>query len=100
MNLDIVTIIVIAAAAIVGLGLGILITATIIRKNIQKKGQEILKDAERQANTLRDKKMLEAKERFLQLKAEHEQQTNEKNKNMNLSETRVKQKEQAASQKL
>ncbi len=100
MNLDIVTIIVIAAAAIVGLGLGILITATIIRKNIQKKGQEILKDAERQANTLRDKKMLEAKERFLQLKAEHEQQTNEKNKNMNLSETRIKQKEQAASQKL
>ncbi|HSY76320.1 MAG TPA: Rnase Y domain-containing protein, partial [Bacteroidia bacterium] len=100
MNLDTVTIIVIVAATIVGLGLGILITATIIRKNIQKKGQEILKDAERQANTLRDKKMLEAKERFLQLKAEHEQQTNEKNKNMNLSETRVKQKEQAASQKL
>ncbi|HXP48603.1 MAG TPA: Rnase Y domain-containing protein, partial [Bacteroidia bacterium] len=100
MNLDIVTIIVIAAAAVVGLGLGILITATIIRKNIEKKGQELIKDAERQANTLRDKKMLEAKERFLQLKAEHEQQTNEKNKNINLTETRAKQKEQAAGQKL
>jgi ribonuclease Y len=100
MNLDIVTIIVIAAAAVVGLGLGILITATIIRKNIEKKGQELIKDAERQANTLRDKKMLEAKERFLQLKAEHEQQTNEKNKSINLTETRAKQKEQAAGQKL
>ncbi len=100
MNLDIVTIIVIAAAAVVGLGLGILITATIIRKNIEKKGQEIIKDAERQANTMRDKKMLEAKERFLQLKGEHEQQTIEKTKNINLTETRTKQKEQAASQKL
>ncbi|MGP8217142.1 MAG: ribonuclease Y [Bacteroidia bacterium] len=100
MNLDIVTIIVIAAAAVVGLGLGILITATVIRRNIEKKGQEIIKDAERQATTLRDKKMLEAKERFLQLKAEHEQQINEKNKNANLAENRIKQKEQSASQKL
>ncbi len=100
MNLDIVTIIVIVAAAVVGLGFGILITATIIRKNIEKKGQEIIKDAERQSNTLRDKKMLEAKERFLQLKAEHEQQTIEKNKTLNQIETRAKQKEQAAGQKL
>jgi len=100
MNLDIVTIIVIVAAAVVGLGLGILITATIIRKNIEKKGQEIIKDAERQGNTMRDKKMLEAKERFLQLKAEHEQQTIEKNKTLNQIETRAKQKEQAAGQKL
>ena len=44
--------------------------------------------------------MLEAKERFLQLKAEHEQQVNEKNKNISPAENRVKQKEQAAGQKL
>jgi ribonuclease Y len=100
MNLDIVTIIVIAAAAVVGIGLGILVTVTIIRKNLKKKGDELLKDAERQANTLRDKKMLEAKERFLQLKAEHEQSVNEKNKNINLIENRAKQKEQSITQKI
>ncbi len=100
MNLDIVTIIVIAAAAIVGIGLGVLITATIIRKNMDKKGQEVLKDAERQAVILRDKKMLEAKERFLQLKAEHEQSVNEKNKNINLIESRAKQKEQSITAKV
>ncbi|HTB05565.1 MAG TPA: ribonuclease Y [Bacteroidia bacterium] len=100
MNLDIVTIIVIAAAAVIGLGLGILITATVLKKNIKKNGDTIIKDAERQANALKDKKMLEAKERFLQLKAEHEAQVNEKNKQMNSAEGRAKQKEQAASQKL
>lgn len=100
MNLDIVTIIVIAAAAVIGLGVGILITATVLKKNIKKNGDTIIKDAERQANALKDKKMLEAKERFLQLKAEHEAQVNEKNKQMNSAEGRAKQKEQAASQKL
>lgn len=44
--------------------------------------------------------MLEAKERFLQLKAEHEQQVNEKNRQLTSAEGRAKQKEQAASQKL
>jgi len=100
MNLDIVTIIVIAAAAVVGIGLGILVTVTIIRRNLKKKGDELLKDAERQANTLRDKKMLEAKERFLQLKAEHEQSVNEKNKNIIVIENRAKQKEQSITQKI
>ena len=100
MNLDIVTIIVIAAAAVVGIGLGILVTATIIRKNIEKKGKQTLKDAERQANTIKDKKMLEAKEHFLQLKAEHEKNVNEKNKNINNLESKARQKEQTVSQRL
>jgi len=100
MNLGIINIIVIAAAAIVGIGLGVLIAVLINRRNVKAKGNDIIKDAERQANTLRDKKMLEAKERFLQLKAEHEKSINEKNKNINLIETRAKQKEQSATQKL
>jgi ribonuclease Y len=100
MNLGIINIIVIAAAAIVGIGLGVLIAVLINRRNVKAKGNDIIKDAERQANTLRDKKMLEAKERFLQLKAEHEKSINEKNKNISLIETRAKQKEQSATQKL
>ena len=100
MNLDIITIIVIAAAAVVGIGLGVLVTVLINRKNLTKKGNDIIKDAERQANTIRDKKMLEAKERFLQLKAEHEKAVNEKNKNIGLIETKARQKEQSVNQKL
>jgi ribonuclease Y len=99
-NFNLETIILITAAALVGIGIGILIASTIIKNNIQKKGKDIIKDAERQADTLKEKKMLEAKERYLQLKTEHEQYANEKNRQITSAEGRVKQKEQAASQKL
>jgi ribonuclease Y len=102
MNLDfsIQNILLLSIVALLGIGIGVAIAMAVIRNNMQKKAKNIIKDAEREANTLKEKKMLEAKERFLQLKAEHEQQVNEKNRQINSSETRVKQKEQAASQKL
>jgi hypothetical protein len=52
-NFNLETIILITAAALVGIGLGILIASTIIRNNIQKKGKDIIKDAERQADTIK-----------------------------------------------
>src|SRR6185312_1240246 len=94
------TILLASIAALLGIGIGIVVAITIIRGNMQKKAKNIIKDAERDANALKDKKMLEAKERFLQLKAEHEQQVTEKNRQLTSSEGRAKQKEQAASQKL
>ena len=45
----------------------------------QHKVKKILKDAENDAEILKKNKLLEAKERFLQLKAEHEQEINDKN---------------------
>lgn len=100
MNLDLETILIIAAAAIIGIGLGILVAYFLLRKGIENKANNIIKDAEKQANIIKEKKMLEAKERFLQLKAEHETFTNEKNKQLNLAENRVKQKEQSLNQRL
>ncbi|MEO6850887.1 MAG: Rnase Y domain-containing protein, partial [Mucilaginibacter sp.] len=61
----------------------------------QNKVKKILKDAENDAEILKKNKLLEAKERFLQLKAEHEQQINEKNNNINQRENGIKQKEQS-----
>ncbi len=98
-NLNIETIALISVGAFIGIGLGILITYTLIRKNIQKKGKKIIADAELQANALKDKRMLEAKEKYLHLKAEHEQYVNEKNRQLNSAEGRIRQKEQAATQK-
>ena len=100
MNLDLQTILIIAAAAVIGIGLGILITYVLIRKGIESKASGIVKDAEKQANIIKEKKMLEAKERFLQLKTEHESFTSEKNKQINLTENRLRQKEQSLNQKL
>jgi len=100
MNLDLETILIIAAAAIIGIGLGIAVTYFLLRKGIETRASDIIKDAEKQAGILKDKKMLEAKERFLQLKAEHENTVGEKNKQILLSENRIKQKEQSLNQRL
>ncbi|MDR1154627.1 MAG: ribonuclease Y [Bacteroidales bacterium] len=64
-----------------------------------KRAQEI-KEAEAKAEVIKKKKMLEAKEHFLQLKAEHEQTANERNSKLSQSENRIKQKESSLSQRM
>jgi len=100
MNLDLQTILIIAAAAVIGIGLGVLVTNMMLRKGIENKASNIIKDAEKQAVITKEKRMLEAKERFLQLKAEHETFTNDKNKQITATENRLRQKEQSLNQKL
>ncbi|HTB32850.1 MAG TPA: Rnase Y domain-containing protein, partial [Bacteroidia bacterium] len=100
MNLNLITILIIAAAAVIGIGLGILVTYGVLRKGIESKADNLIKDAEKQANILKEKKMLESKERFLQLKAEHESFTVEKTKQLTATENRLRQKEQSLNQKL
>lgn len=100
MNLDLETILIIAAAAIIGIAIGVAITYALLRKGIEKRASDIIKDAEKQANIIKEKKILEAKERFLQLKAEHESTVGEKTKQISLTEGRLRQKEQSLNQKL
>lgn len=97
--MDIVLIISIVAAAIIGIGLGVIIASTFIKKSIAKKSENLLKEAEAQAEVIKKDKMLQAKEKFLQLKTEHEKSLNEKNKELAVAENRIKQKELAALQK-
>jgi len=99
-KLDTITIIIIAGAAILALGLGILLTMTVLRKSVLKKSELKLKEAEVRAEALKNEKILQAKEKFLQLKSEHEKLINEKDKEMNAAETRFKQKEGGLSQKM
>src|SRR6201994_3842859 len=66
----------------------------------QNKVKKILKDAETSAEILRKNKLLEAKEKFLQMKAEHENEINSKNNAINQRENGVKQKEQSFNQRL
>jgi len=77
-----------------------LVTATILRKTIEKKAANILKDAQNEAEMIKKDKILQAKEKFLILKTEHEKVIQEKNANVLKSENRIKQKEQALSQKM
>ncbi|OSZ80759.1 ribonuclease Y [Chitinophagaceae bacterium IBVUCB2] len=102
MDPNILSIIIGAAALLVGLVLGKLIFAKNTTRKIEEaelQSQTILKEAELRAETIRKEKELEAKERFVQLKSVHEKEVNERNRKMNDAENRVRQKEQAITQK-
>ncbi len=87
-------------AGVVGLGIGIIISSTLFKKSIEKKSQHIIKDAKNEAEVIRKDKILQAKEKFIQLKAEHEKFIQEKSQSINQAENRLKQKEANLSQKL
>ncbi len=91
------TLIVVALIAFAtGIGIGL----TIIKKANEEKAKTIIKEAEAEAEVIKKDKILQAKEKFLQLKAEHEKYINEKNQALNNTENRIKQKETSINQKL
>lgn len=72
----------------------------IVNNNLQKnKANTLLKDAESQAEIIKKKKELEAKERFLQLKSDHEKDVNQRNIAVIQNENRLKQIENNLKQK-
>lgn len=87
-------------AAVAALLIGLIAGKFIFNKNTQKlveeseqQAERIVKDAQTQAETLKEKKVLEAKEHFLQLKSEHEKTVMQRNQKINDGENRIKQKE-------
>ncbi len=85
--------------ALISLITGAVLATTVFRKYVDKKSQDILKEAEEKGEVIKKEKMLQAKEKFLQLKAEHETIILERNSNIQKNENRVKQKEASLSQK-
>ncbi|MBO5563887.1 MAG: DUF3552 domain-containing protein, partial [Bacteroidales bacterium] len=73
----------------------------LVRRSILKgKRDEILEIAEVEAEKIKNDKILQAKEKFLSLKSEHEQFINEKNAQIREAESRIKQKENTVNQKM
>ena len=66
---------------------------------LRKKRESIIKEAEIEGEVIKKDKILQAKERFLQLKTEHEKLINEKNSKMGLAENKFRQKELVINQK-
>jgi ribonuclease Y len=94
-------------AGAIALVLGIIAGKFVFAKNTQKRIEEaeaqakkIVSDAQVAAENLKREKMLEAKEKNVQLKAEHDKEVMEKNRRVNDAESRIKQKEQSINQKL
>src|SRR5665647_3143535 len=91
-----------AVALIVGIILGKIIFAKNTKQLLEtaeQQAQKIISDAQIQAETLKKEKLLEAKERFVQLRADHEKEVFQRNQKLSEAENRTKQKEQSINQK-
>jgi ribonuclease Y len=102
MDPNLIYIIIGVSALIVGIIAGKFIFAKNTRKQVEDaetQAQAILKEAELRAETIRKEKELEAKEKFVQMKANHDKEALERNRKMGEAENRVRQKEQAINQK-
>ena len=83
-----------AIAGVVGLGIGILLATTIMRKALTRKSNQLLEEAKEKGEVIKKDKILQAKEKFLQMKADYEKETNEKKRELQKVESRVQQQQQ------
>ena len=93
------TFILIITAAL-SLLVGGLITSILLKKAVLKKSNLVLEEAREKAEIIKKEKILQAKEKFLQLKSEHEKIIIGKNSNIQRNENRIRQKEQTLSKKI
>jgi len=86
--------------AVSGIIIGGIITGTIMNRALERKRDSLLKEAMDKAEVVKKEKILQAKEKFLQLKGEHEKFVHEKNEEVARNENRLKQKEGSLNQKV
>lgn len=84
---------------IIGLFAGAMIAWFLTGKAANSRAQKILSDAEKDADVIRKKMLLEAKEENMALKAEAEKQVNARVSKIQLTENRLKQREMSLNQK-
>ncbi|MBA3680045.1 MAG: ribonuclease Y [Bacteroidetes bacterium] len=98
--MDILTIIFIAGALILGIVAGFILAGSKINASAKKEKENMIKEAEVRAEATKQEKILQAKEKFLQLKAEHDKSVQEKNTFILQTENKVKQKEGEINKKI
>jgi ribonucrease Y len=98
--MEILTIILIAAALIAGVVAGFMIAGSKLNAGASKEKENLIKEAEVKAEATKQEKILQAKEKFLQLKTEHEKSIQEKNAHILQTENKVKQKESEVNKKI
>nr|WP_319398327.1 ribonuclease Y [uncultured Carboxylicivirga sp.] len=85
---------------IVSFLVGGFLTWLLISKALKSRSEKIIKEAEAEAEVIKKDKILQAKEKFLQLRSEHEKEINNRNSKVVVAENRIKQKESSLAQKL
>jgi ribonucrease Y len=87
-------------AALSGVALGGLITWFVFNNMLKSKKDSILEEAVKEGETLKEKKILQAKEKFLEMKNQHENETREKNKRIQQTEDKLKSRERELAQQI
>jgi ribonuclease Y len=101
------SIIYIALTGLISLGVGVVVGRFLLVKffknyeeDLREKSKLIVKEAELQAETIKKDKVLEAKEKYLKLKAEFDDDINKKKNLIIQNEQKVKQREQTVAKQL
>jgi ribonuclease Y len=89
----IIAIIAISIALIGGLVAGFLVANSRLNKSGQQEKENLIKEAEVKNEAIKQEKILQAKEKFFQLKTQHDKQVTDKNNEIQKRETSIKQKE-------
>ncbi len=85
---------------LIGLALGYFAFVVMRKQQLEKERSSIIEEAKLQGENLKKDRILEAKEKYMQLRSEYEKETNRRSQEMNNAENRLKQKEQSLDDKL
>jgi ribonuclease Y len=84
----------------VGLTLGYVVFVAMRKTQLEKDKQSIIEEAKLQGENIKKDRILEAKEKYIQLRSDYEQETNRRSNELGNSENRIKQKEQSLDDKI
>lgn len=89
--------IIIGSIAFIGGGV---VSYFVLQKTLNNRSSSIIRDAQSEAEVIKKDKILQAKEKFFQLKTEHDKQINSRNNKLLAAETKYKQRENALTQRI
>ncbi len=92
--MDFTTLLTAIVALVIGVGAGYFI----LKSSLKKQSQKILKEAKKEAEVLKTDKILQAKEKFLELKSEHEKVINRRERKINEQANRGREREKKLNQ--
>jgi ribonuclease Y len=93
-------ILIIILALIAGVVAGFMIANSRLNQSSVQAKENLIKEAEVKAESLKQEKILQAKEKFLQLKGEHDKNVNERNQQLAVLENKSKQRESELAKKI
>lgn len=79
--------------------IGVLVTYLLMKSLSNSRYNNKLREAEQEALVIKERKMLEVKEKELTMKAELDKEANERNSKLSMAENRIKQKENTVNQR-